>query len=503
MTEGKVFSICNLVRSVAFISATFLAVQVPTQGQNFNPGMYQTQSKTAGIQEAIDAASKVGGGTVQIPAGTFVLHAAAGHPAILLRSRVSLVGAGSQSTILKLEVNPKIAPAVMVNQNYADPDAAEADHDIRLQGFTVDASSSEQVLRETQLQGAIATTGEQDVILRSMEGIVQDSLLRVDPGPDEEIVPALKASAGSFRAFFLRPHPAGAKVLVLVPRLHGLALVGASNVSLQDVTFRDVPMDGIYLTSTVDVPHRTYSKQISIHRCHFVACHRNGISVIDADDVSIANNDFSDITGDPGAPVDVEPNRPDQHGNRINIAENEVHRCYRGITVSLQFSGPTSQNFHGITVSGNTVEGTLYGWGIYVLWQQAGATVTGNTVIRPAGDGILVVGSANVQVTNNKISDPGRCHTRGNCRAQAFAAGIRLMDDPHNPRILNHNVVSGNTIEDVQETPSMLYGVDFSSKGGGNTIQRNVVSRFDPKRGAVVHVGGSVGGNKISDNSRR
>jgi parallel beta-helix repeat protein len=304
----------------------------------------------------------------------------------------------------------------------------------------------------------------------------------------------------------MRPHPAGAKVVHLVDRLHGLALVGAHNVTLENVTIQNAPMDGIYLTNTVDpTQHRTYCRKINIQKSKFIACHRNGISVIDADDVTIANNEFRDITGDPGSPVDVEPNHPEQHGNRVAIRDNLAYRCYRGISLVLQFGGPTSENFHGESVTGNKIVGMLYGWGIYVLLQQAGATISGNTIEGPAGDGILVEGSSGVLVTNNVIVDPGRCHTVGNCGRPASGVGIRIVDRKGSPFVANANgnVVSGNTIKDTQTPPSLLYGVDFACEGKGNIIERNVVSRFDPAHGMVVHVSGKAESNKISGNFKQ
>ena len=493
---------------VALFGVLFL-FQPGLRGQTFKAECYKENSKTAGIQEAIDAAAKGGGGTVQIPAGTFILHAVAGHPAILLRSRVTLAGAGPEKTILKLEANPKVSPAVMANQNYANPDAAEADHDITLQDFAIDVAASDQVLRETQLAHAVQETGEQDILLQSMEGVALGSLLRVDPGPNEEIVPIIQTSGGRYRALLLHPHPAGSKVVLLLVRLHGVALVGAHNVTLQNLRIQNAPMDGIYLTNTVSGSKwHTYSQKINIHDCNIIACHRNGISVIDADDVTIVNNYFRDITGDPGSPVDVEPDYPEQHGNRISIHDNQAHRCYRGISLSLQLSGPTSENFRGETVTANKIDGMLYGWGIYVLWQQAGATISGNTIEGPAAEGILLVGSSGIQVTNNVITDPGRCHTPGNCNRPASGAGIRITDGISGSSLLSKNkvagnMISGNTIKDTQVPPTLLYGVDFSSEGKGNTIEKNVVSRFDPARGMVVHVSGKAESNKISGNSKR
>jgi parallel beta-helix repeat protein len=487
-------------RYIIFLGTIFVTFPLTLSGQTFKSTAYQNGSKTAGIQEAIDAAAKGGGGTVQIPVGTFVVHAAAGQPAIILRSRVNVVGAGPDNTILKLEANSKTFPAVIVNQKYDNPDVGEPDHDITLQGFTVDVALSDQVLRETQLAEAIPAGGEQKVVLQSAEPVGAYPMLRIEPGtPNEEIVPVIKISSGSLRTPFRRPHPAGSKVVMLTQRLHGLALVGAHNVTIENVTFQNAPMDGIYLASTVTpVRHHTYCRGITIQHSDFVGCRRNGISVIDADDVSISYNHFRDITG---GGVDVEPNGPEQHGNRINIVENQVEKTFSGINLSLQFSGPTSENFREETIVGNTIQGTLY-QGIYILWQQAGATISGNTITDSADDAISVIGSSHLQITNNIITNAGRCQTPGNCPAAAKAVGIRLADGMA-AHILMGNVITGNTVEDQLHVPALLYGIDFSSTGQGNTIKGNTVSRIDPHRGMVVHVSGKAESNSIRENVRK
>jgi parallel beta-helix repeat protein len=487
------------VRCIALLSAAFIILTPSLLGQTFKSTTYQAGSQTAGIQEAIDAAAKVGGGTVQISAGSFVLHAVAGHPAITLRSGVNVVGAGADSTILKLEPNSKVYPSVIANQNYNNPDAAVPDHDIILQGFTIDGAAADQVVHQTQLTQAIPVAGQQPVVLQSSEGVSLDALIRVDPGPDEEIVPVLKASSGTFQALFMRPHPAGANVVVLRDRLHGLALVGAQNVTVQDVTIKNINMDGIYLTNSVDPNRRhAYCKKINIQHSNFIACHRNGISVIDAEDVTIAGNKFYDITGDPGAAVDIEPNYPEQHGNRIAIRDNMAHDCYLGFVLSLQNSGPASENFREDSLTGNDVVATLLGEGIYIGAHQGGVTVSRNNISGTAKDGIYVLGSSDIQVTDNKIVSPGRCHTQRNCNRPPTAVGIRL-----NGTIRNR--VTGNMISDDQSAPTLLYGVEFvtTAKGTGNSIQRNVVSHHDPSHGMVVHVTGNVGSNAISENSKQ
>jgi polygalacturonase len=493
-----------MVFCLTVIASLLPPFSVGVRAQVFKSATYQNGSKTGGIQEAIDAAAKAGGGTVQIPAGTVVVHAAPGHPAIVLRSRVNVVGAGPSSTILKLEPNPKTSPALMANQNYDDPDVGESDHDIKLEGFTIDVSAADQVLRETRLTSGIPVSGSQEINLEAPEGLGVDSMIRVDPGPNEEIVPILGSSSGKLRVFLMHPHPAGAKVVVLLPRLHGIALVGAHNVTIDNVTIQNAPMDGIYLTSTVSpATHRTYCQGITIQNSNFIACHRNGISIIDADDVTISNNNFRDITGDPGAPVDIEPNHPEQHGNRISIRDNEASRCYRGITLALANGGPTSENFQGESVTGNKISAVLYGWGLYVGNQNAGAMISRNTIADMAGDGILVVGSSGVQVIENEIIAPGRCHVDSNCPHSASGFGVRLVDDTnHGARTPStRNVVSGNIIKDDQRVPSLLYGVELQTTGTGNTIRQNKVSRLDPAHGMVVH--GSQSGNTISDNVKQ
>jgi hypothetical protein len=70
-------------------------------------------------------------------------------------------------------------------------------------------------------------------------------------------------------------------------------------------------------------------------------------------------------------------------------------------------------------------------------------------------------------------------------------------------RNANGNVVTGNTIKDTQNPPTLLYGVEFASEGQGNTIERNVVARFDSARGMVVHVSGKADSNTISENKKQ
>jgi hypothetical protein len=496
--------ICTLLSCLLVISAASGMYIPPAKTRTFKvsnrPG-----STTGGIQESIDAAAAAGGGTVEIPAGTFVLRAASGRPALLLKSQVTLLGAGQEKTILKLAGHSNESQAVIANVSYANPDSAKPDHDIVLRNFSIDVNASEQVLRETRLDRSILAPGEQELRLESAEGVVKDSVLVIDPGPKEEVVPVITARPGGLRAQVMRAHARGTRVLQILDRLYALALIGADGIVLEDLTIRNAPMDGIYLSNTLNgVHHANYCHRITIQHCNIISCHRNAISVIDADNVTIASNQFNDITGDPGSPVDIEPDYPEQHGDRIVIRDNTASRCSRGVSLSLQLGGATSANFREESVTGNRIVGTLYGPGILVLKQQAGAKIVGNTIETPATDGIVVVGSSDIEVHQNTIVSPGRCRATGNCNQSAVGVGIRLLDatDGKGTVALNRNKVTQNTIQDTQSTPTLLYGVDFSSKGTANVVTDNVVSGFDRQRGSAVRADRELGSNTIQTTAR-
>jgi len=264
-------------------------------------------------------------------------------------------------------------------------------------------------------------------------------------------------------------------------------------------------MDGIYLSGTLDPARLGRSSQnISIRGCEFRACHRNGISVIDADDVEIVRNTFRDIVGEPGAGVDIEPDFPQQHGNRIEVRENIVEDCSRGLSISLQFGGPQSANSQGEKFIGNTIMRTLAGFGILVLGSESGALVWGNAILDPAGHGVEIISSSRSEFANNLVVNPGHCNTPGVCTNVPTFAGIqvnqiRLRNRSSTP---TENKIQGNIILDYQHAPTLLYGIDFASTALRNIIRQNIILGFDPARGIAIHAPNAVAArNVIQENT--
>ncbi|WP_406701138.1 nucleoside hydrolase [Singulisphaera sp. Ch08] len=89
---------------------------------------------------------------------------------------------------------------------------------------------------------------------------------------------------------------------------HGLAFFGCRNVLVQDLAIEQTGGDGIYLGSA---PKQIPNRQVTIRRVDCNANHRQGISVISAEDLLIEDCRLRHTDGtDPRAGIDFEPNHP-------------------------------------------------------------------------------------------------------------------------------------------------------------------------------------------------
>jgi len=89
---------------------------------------------------------------------------------------------------------------------------------------------------------------------------------------------------------------------------HGLAFYGCRNVLVQDLTIEQTGGDGIYLGTTAK---QTPNREVTIRRVDCNANHRQGISVISAEDLLIEDCRLRHTDGtDPRAGIDFEPNHP-------------------------------------------------------------------------------------------------------------------------------------------------------------------------------------------------
>lgn len=95
---------------------------------------------------------------------------------------------------------------------------------------------------------------------------------------------------------------------------HAIYLAACNNVTIKDLKISNTGGDGIYLGAKNqkemvqnDLPN--YCKNIVIDSCHISQAHRNGISVISAENLRISNCEIVDNIGtSPQAGIDFEPN---------------------------------------------------------------------------------------------------------------------------------------------------------------------------------------------------
>ncbi|MDM8008428.1 MAG: nucleoside hydrolase [Phycisphaerae bacterium] len=89
---------------------------------------------------------------------------------------------------------------------------------------------------------------------------------------------------------------------------HGVVFLGCRNVLVQDVTIEKTGGDGIYLGAG---SNKTPNRKVTIRRVDCNANHRQGISVITAEDLLIEECRLRNTDGtDPKAGIDFEPNVP-------------------------------------------------------------------------------------------------------------------------------------------------------------------------------------------------
>lgn len=190
---------------------------------------------------------------------------------------------------------------------------------------------------------------------------------------------------------------------------HGIGLIGVHNALVSNCRFINLSGDGIYVGSTIDGTERpNYSRNIRIADSHFEGQRqgRNGISVIDAEDVTISGNTFDGIASSimPGG-IDLEPNQPWERVIGVTIAANTFRDCRSAV---IAYAANTEQAAL-LTIVGNAVNGTRdNGYAIGVL-EWADGVIAENVISGPAGPGIVVTGCSGLVVQGNFVRE-GRSH---------------------------------------------------------------------------------------------
>ncbi len=229
----------------------------------------------------------------------------------------------------------------------------------------------------------------------------------------------------------------------------GIAIESSSNVVIQGVLVKDCWGDGIYVSGA--------SQAVVICSVKLDHNRRNALSIVEGSDIQVKDSTFSNTRGTaPECGLDIEPNAGDAvTGVTVSNCTFTANAGYGAALgpafVNIATSSVTRTVISGCTFSGNG-EGSLSGNAAGIAISACdGNTITGNTVTRTTGQGIMVV----AQATRTTVSNNTVTANTGN--------GIHLEN-------CAGSVVSGNTC-----TGNGQYGIR-NTTGSGATLSGNTVS---------------------------
>jgi hypothetical protein len=157
----------------------------------------------------------------------------------------------------------------------------------------------------------------------------------------------------------------------------GINVNNSTDVWIEKCIVKDFTGDSIFIGDTNQGPTpapATRTRRVYVSNCTLDSSRRQGISVVDGDDIAITGNTFKDIgirknLQDGTAPrsgIDVESGSGSKSDN-VTITGNVFTNCI-GASV-IQYDG------NNVTISGNTADtGMSYGFGV-------NTTISGNTLI--------------------------------------------------------------------------------------------------------------------------
>lgn len=132
----------------------------------------------------------------------------------------------------------------------------------------------------------------------------------------------------------------------------GVQILSSQNVTIKNMTIEGTTGDAVILSllGSVKGSEENACRNITISDCEFYNCRRQGISVIHASDVEIANNVIYNIHGtDPQFGIDIEPEvNYGCFARNIAIHHNHISNCIGGIS----FHGGTDMAAYSNTIEG-------------------------------------------------------------------------------------------------------------------------------------------------------
>ena len=134
---------------------------------------------------------------------------------------------------------------------------------------------------------------------------------------------------------------------------HGINLQSSKNVHIENMTIKNFGGDAIIANEYLD--NHIATENIYINNCILDNSYRNNISLVHVKNAYIYNNVISNANGtSPQAGIDIEPNRPYQVDDNINIFNNYF---YNNVTRGISFDYHNNPSSYTINVDNCVFDG--------------------------------------------------------------------------------------------------------------------------------------------------
>lgn len=165
----------------------------------------------------------------------------------------------------------------------------------------------------------------------------------------------------------------------------GIGINSSKNVRILEPNISNCWGDGIYINNMGRSLNKTMpdSNNIFIDGAWIDNNRRNGISVINGNNIKISNSVISNTNGTlPMSGIDIEPNNGLGELKNINIENvTTFNNSKFGILISLAFFVNRSQKNIKLTIKNSTDDGSNYGMGFVFDWPQKNDSINAKGII--------------------------------------------------------------------------------------------------------------------------
>lgn len=410
------------------------------------------------IQAAIEAANAAGGGTVYVPAGTYIVSEnGSNFYCLLLRANVHLRGASQGASVLKQVAGI----ALSVRLLYVDTD------DVLITDITLDGDQAAQSVSEHR-HGIIATTCERLKVERVTSQNFTGDGFYLSTGSRDASFFAVRATGNNRNGITLGSDVAGVYIGA-DSHFVGNAVQQVDSEPGGETTVTDVRVEGCFLDGA------------GVSTDYALVCAGTGSSTRGrgwtitgnvirgtthigwCDDVLFTGNVVENPTNSPCVSVYRACSRIGIYGNKLALTSTTVTS---EAIVRIQATSSANQP-DGVEVVGNEMT-CAYAGNAAVLIHGANHVNIANNRMSGVGSAVSTNGGVLIRATVS-----GRSITCvGNTIRNFGTVGVKVYRDSVDPLVYEHIDISHNVLEDNQGVATMVTGVSLDFDGV------DVASRF-------------------------